>query len=77
MMQFLDGHTELELRLELGGHDIQSPRDIFVDADESSLAIRIQHSGSLKTLMETKCLYDKIKPAETIWSVLSINYAFS
>ncbi|PSS19308.1 Inactive shikimate kinase [Actinidia chinensis var. chinensis] len=65
--EFLDGHTELELRLELGGHDIQSPRDIFVDADESSLAIRIQHSGSLKTLMETKCLYDKIKPAETIW----------
>ncbi|KAL7166801.1 hypothetical protein ACSBR2_037471 [Camellia fascicularis] len=65
--EFLDGPTEVELRLELGGHDIQSSRDIFVDAEESSLTIRVQHSGSLKTLMETTCLYEKIKPAETIW----------
>ncbi|XP_028105774.1 probable inactive shikimate kinase like 2, chloroplastic, partial [Camellia sinensis] len=57
MLQFLDGPTKVQLRLELGGHDIQSSRDIFVDAEESSLTIRVQHSGSLKTLMETICLY--------------------
>ncbi|XAR70666.1 hypothetical protein NMG60_11027591 [Bertholletia excelsa] len=65
--EFLDGPTEVELKLELGGHDIQSSRDILVDAEDNSLAIRVKHSGSLKTLMETSCLYDKIKPAETIW----------
>ncbi|KAH7842661.1 hypothetical protein Vadar_007798 [Vaccinium darrowii] len=65
--EFLDGPTELELRLELGNHSINSTRDIFVDADESSLTVKVQHSGSLWTLMETTCLYDKIKPAETIW----------
>ncbi|XP_052209850.1 probable inactive shikimate kinase like 2, chloroplastic isoform X2 [Diospyros lotus] len=65
--EFLDGSTEVELRLELGGHEIQSYRDIIVDADESSLAIRVQQSGSLRTLMETACLFNKIKPAETIW----------
>ncbi|KAE9446221.1 hypothetical protein C3L33_21880, partial [Rhododendron williamsianum] len=67
MMQFLDGPTELELRLELSKYAINSTRDIFVDADESSLTVRVQHSGSLWTLMEATCLYDKIKPAETIW----------
>ncbi|KAG5524258.1 hypothetical protein RHGRI_031060 [Rhododendron griersonianum] len=65
--EFLDGPTELELRLELSKYAINSTRDIFVDADESSLTVRVQHSGSLWTLMEATCLYDKIKPAETIW----------
>ncbi|GMP97161.1 hypothetical protein CsSME_00045526 [Camellia sinensis var. sinensis] len=59
-MQFLDGPTKVELRLELGGHDIQSSRDIFVDAEKSSLTIRVQHSRSLKTLMETTCLYKNL-----------------
>ncbi|PQP99600.1 putative inactive shikimate kinase like 2 chloroplastic [Prunus yedoensis var. nudiflora] len=43
--EFLDGSSEVELRLQLG------------------------HSGSLITLMETNHLYDKIKPAETIWYI--------
>lgn len=68
-MQFLDGCTEVELRLQLGGRNIKSSRDIFVDADGSSLIIKVQHSGSLVTLMETNQLFDKIKPAETIWFV--------
>ncbi|KAK2970663.1 hypothetical protein RJ640_017787 [Escallonia rubra] len=66
-MQFSDGSSEVELRLKLGDRDIPSTRDISVEAEESSLAIRIKHSGSPMTLMETSCLYEKIKPAETIW----------
>ncbi|KAK9928043.1 hypothetical protein M0R45_025199 [Rubus argutus] len=67
--EFLDGSTEVELRLQLGGRNIKSSRDIFVDADGSSLIIKVQHSGSLVTLMETNQLFDKIKPAETIWYI--------
>lgn len=68
-LQFLDGSSEVELRLQLGGQNIQSTRDIFVDANGTSLTIEVQHSGSLITLMETNHLFDKIKPAETIWFV--------
>ncbi|KAK3026692.1 hypothetical protein RJ639_041539 [Escallonia herrerae] len=68
-MQFSDGSSEMELRLKLGDRDIPSTRDISVEAEESSLAVRIKHSGSPMTLMETSCLYEKIKPAETIWSL--------
>ncbi|KAL6178627.1 hypothetical protein ACLB2K_050145 [Fragaria x ananassa] len=65
--EFLDGSTEVELRLQLGGRNVTSSRDIFVDANGSSLTIKVQHSGSFVTLMETNQLFDKIKPAETIW----------
>lgn len=65
--EFLDGSTEVELRLELVGHDTLTSRDVFVDMNETSLAIKVRHSGTLKTMMETSHLYDKIKPAETIW----------
>lgn len=65
-MQFSDGSSDVELRLELGDRGIQSTKDIFVDASENFLTVRLQCSGSPKTLMETS-LYDKIKPAETIW----------
>lgn len=64
--EFSDCSSEVELRLDLGDRAIQSSRDVFVDANENSLSIRILHSGYLKTLMETS-LYEKIKPAETIW----------
>ncbi|XP_047342390.1 probable inactive shikimate kinase like 2, chloroplastic [Impatiens glandulifera] len=67
--EFTDGSTDVELRLELNGHDVQSSRDVFVDTDENSLTIRIQRPGYNKTLMETTCLYDKIKPSETIWFI--------
>ncbi|KAK1375010.1 CS domain-containing protein [Heracleum sosnowskyi] len=64
--EFSDGSSDVELRLELGDRNIQSTKDIFVDANESFLTVRLQCSGFPKTLMETS-LYDKIKPAETIW----------
>ncbi|KAL6183695.1 hypothetical protein ACLB2K_045106 [Fragaria x ananassa] len=67
--EFLDGSTEVELRLQLRGRNITSSRDIFVDANGSSLTIKVQHSGSFVTLMETNQLFDKIKPAETIWYI--------
>lgn len=67
-MQFSDGSSDMELRLELGDRDIQSTKDILVDANESFLTVRLQCSGFPKTLIETS-LYDKIKPAETIWYV--------
>uniref|UniRef100_M1B6N9 ATP binding protein n=1 Tax=Solanum tuberosum TaxID=4113 RepID=M1B6N9_SOLTU len=66
--EFSDGSSEVELRLELGQGDV-TPKDIYVDANESSLAIRVKQSGIVRTLMETSTLYEKIKPAETIWYI--------
>lgn len=51
------------------GLDIQSSRDIFVDADGTSLVVQVQHSGSHITLIETNKMFEKIKPAETIWFI--------
>ncbi|KAJ4847122.1 hypothetical protein Tsubulata_024597 [Turnera subulata] len=66
--EFSDGYTEVELRLPLGDQEVQS-RDIFVDADGTSLFVRIQSSGLPVTLIETNALFDRIKPAETIWYI--------
>lgn len=73
-MQFSDGSSDMELRLQLGGIDISGPRDIYVDANDTSLAIQLKHSGSLMTLMETDSLFDRIKSAETIWLVVLCVY---
>ncbi|KAK6119506.1 hypothetical protein DH2020_046748 [Rehmannia glutinosa] len=67
-MQFHDDSSEVELRLELGDESI-SPAEIFVDANENSLVIRVQNSGYLKTLLDTNNLYGMIKPSETIWYI--------
>ncbi|KAJ9152435.1 hypothetical protein P3X46_026001 [Hevea brasiliensis] len=67
--EFFDGSSEVELRLPLGSQDFQSSRDIFVDADGTFLIVRIQRSGSLATLIETNHLFEKVKPAETIWFI--------
>lgn len=56
------------MRLFLGDESIQSSKDVFVDADESFLTIKTKHEGSFRTAMEIG-LYEKIKPAETIWFV--------
>lgn len=69
-MQFSDGSSEVELRLQMGGQDNLSSKDVFVDADGSSLTVRVKRSGSLLTLIETNQLFDNIKPAETIWFVI-------
>ncbi|KAL3497900.1 hypothetical protein ACH5RR_040632 [Cinchona calisaya] len=66
--EFSEGSSEVELRLKLGDIDVSS-KDIFVDANENSLVIKLQHSGSLRTLMDTSCLYERIKPSETIWYI--------
>ncbi|KAJ6943064.1 inactive shikimate kinase like 2 [Populus alba x Populus x berolinensis] len=67
--EFSDSSSEVELRLSLVGLDIQSSRDIFVDADGTSLVVQVQHSGSHITLIETNKMFEKIKPAETIWFI--------
>ncbi|GLT58547.1 hypothetical protein SLA2020_314320 [Shorea laevis] len=67
--EFYDGSSEVELRLQLGVQDVQVSKDIFVDADGTSLSVRIKQSGSFVTLIETNSLFDKIKPAETIWYI--------
>lgn len=59
----------MELRLQLGKQELSTSRDIFVDADGTSLTVRIKRHGSLITLLQTNQLFEKIKPAETIWSV--------
>jgi len=75
-MQFSDSSSEVELRLSLVGLDIQSSRDIFVDADGTSLVVQVQHSGSHITLIETNKMFEKIKPAETIWFVAQKIHGF-
>lgn len=68
-MQFSDSTSEVELRLQLRAQDVESSRDIFVDAKDTSLTIRVQRRGSVVTLIETSHLFERIKPAETIWFV--------
>ncbi|XP_002518979.2 probable inactive shikimate kinase like 2, chloroplastic isoform X2 [Ricinus communis] len=67
--EFSDGSSEVELRLPLGSQDYESGKDIFVDADGTSLIVRVKRSGSFTTLIQTNYLFDKIKPAETIWYI--------
>lgn len=64
--EFSDSSDEVELRLFVGDESIQSSKDVFVDADEKFLIIKTKHDGSFRTAMEIS-LYEKIKPAETIW----------
>lgn len=66
--EFSDGSSEVELRLDLGEEGI-SPKEIFLDANGNSLVIKVQHSGFLRTLLDTNKLYGMIKPAETIWYI--------
>ncbi|TXG54200.1 hypothetical protein EZV62_019456 [Acer yangbiense] len=62
-------NKELYKRLNRTGEDIQSFKDVFVDAHGSSLTVRLKRFGSLLTLIETHQLFDKIKPSETIWYI--------
>ncbi|CAO2842339.1 unnamed protein product [Amaranthus hypochondriacus] len=65
--EFYDGPSDVELRLLLGSMSVQSSKEIQVDADGNSLIIKIKQPEAIVTLMETKQLYDRIKPGETIW----------
>ncbi|MED6205952.1 putative inactive shikimate kinase like 2, chloroplastic [Stylosanthes scabra] len=67
--EFSDGSSEVDLRLNIGGFDVRSSRDLSVNADDTSLAIRVLRPGSPITLIETNRLFDRIKPAETIWYI--------
>ncbi|KAG6431513.1 hypothetical protein SASPL_109592 [Salvia splendens] len=66
--EFSDDSSEVELRLELGEENI-SPGEVYVDATEKSLVIRVQSSGYTKTLLDTHDLYGMIKPSEMIWYI--------
>ncbi|KAL0913518.1 hypothetical protein M5K25_016984 [Dendrobium thyrsiflorum] len=67
--EFSDGGTDVELRLDISALGVESSRDIFVDVDDCSLLIRVKASGTLRTLMQTDCLFERVKPAETIWYI--------
>ncbi|XP_042389421.1 probable inactive shikimate kinase like 2, chloroplastic isoform X1 [Zingiber officinale] len=67
--EFYDNTVEVELKLDIGKLDVTKSSDIFVDVDESSLLVRVKASGTLITLMETNCLFERIKPSETIWYI--------
>uniref|UniRef100_K7L1W4 sucrose synthase n=1 Tax=Glycine max TaxID=3847 RepID=K7L1W4_SOYBN len=58
----------MELRLNIGGLDVRSSRDISVDTNDTSLAI-ILRPGSPITLIETNPLFDRVKSSETIWYI--------
>ncbi|KAL8141750.1 hypothetical protein V2J09_014782 [Rumex salicifolius] len=64
---FYDGSPDVELRVQLGGTNVEDSKDVYVDANECSLVVGVKSSGSLKILMETNQLYGRIKPGETIW----------
>ncbi|KAL0740473.1 hypothetical protein Bca4012_081986 [Brassica carinata] len=66
---FTDGGKEVELRLRLKTGETLSPKDISVDADGTSLAVKEKRNGLLITLLETNQLFDKIMPSETIWYI--------
>jgi hypothetical protein len=68
-MQFFDNASEIELKLNIRSMDIRSTKDILVDANDTSLTIKVLRSGSPITLIETNPLFDRIKPSETIWFV--------
>ncbi|KAL2900654.1 putative inactive shikimate kinase like 2 chloroplastic, partial [Bienertia sinuspersici] len=65
--EFNDGPSDVELRLLLGDMKVQSSKEIHVDVDSKSLVVGIKQPGSIIRLMETKQLYDRVKPGETIW----------
>ncbi|KAF8108940.1 hypothetical protein N665_0104s0250 [Sinapis alba] len=67
--EFTDGGREVELRLRLKTGETLSPKDISVDADGTSLAVKEKRNGLLITLLETNQLFDKIMPSETIWYI--------
>uniref|UniRef100_A0A803PRB5 CS domain-containing protein n=2 Tax=Cannabis sativa TaxID=3483 RepID=A0A803PRB5_CANSA len=68
-MQFFDNSSEVELRVHLKDQNVRSSKDVFVDANETSLTIRALNSGSPTTLIEANRLFDRVKPAETIWLI--------
>jgi hypothetical protein len=68
-MQFSDNASEMELKLNIGSMDIRNTKDILVDANDTSLTIKVLRSGSPITFIETNPLFDRIKPSETIWFV--------
>ncbi|WJX56344.1 putative inactive shikimate kinase like 2, chloroplastic [Trifolium repens] len=67
--EFFDNASEMELKLNIGSMDIRSTKDILVDANDTSLTIKVLRSGSPITLIETNPLFDRIKPSETIWYI--------
>ncbi|KAI5438110.1 probable inactive shikimate kinase like 2, chloroplastic [Lathyrus oleraceus] len=68
--QFSDGGSEMELRLHIGDMDITNTGDICVDAEDTSLSIKVLRSGgSPITLIRINSLFDRIKPSETIWYI--------
>ncbi|EEE51462.1 hypothetical protein OsJ_32585 [Oryza sativa Japonica Group] len=67
--KFTDGGGEVELRLDIGKLGIENSRDVFVDVDDTSLLVRAKSDGTLRTLINVKQLFDRIKSSETIWFI--------
>uniref|UniRef100_A0A0D3HGY9 CS domain-containing protein n=1 Tax=Oryza barthii TaxID=65489 RepID=A0A0D3HGY9_9ORYZ len=67
--EFTDGGGEVELRLDIGKLGIENSRDVFVDVDDTSLLVRAKSDGTLRTLINVKQLFDRIKSSETIWFI--------
>jgi hypothetical protein len=59
----------VELRLDIGKLGIENSRDVFVDVDDTSLLVRAKSDGTLRTLINVKQLFDRIKSSETIWFI--------
>ncbi|CAM8877817.1 unnamed protein product [Rhodiola kirilowii] len=67
--QFLDGSSEVELRVKLESAEAIGPMDIVLDAGETTLTIKVRRYGLLTTVVEIGRLFDRIRPSETIWYI--------
>uniref|UniRef100_A0A7N1A5P7 CS domain-containing protein n=1 Tax=Kalanchoe fedtschenkoi TaxID=63787 RepID=A0A7N1A5P7_KALFE len=67
--EFADGASEVELRVKLESAEAIGPKDIILDARETTLTIKVQRYGLLTTVVEISRLFDRIRPSETIWYV--------
>ncbi|KAL9664356.1 hypothetical protein QQ045_019756 [Rhodiola kirilowii] len=67
--EFLDGSSEVELRVKLESAEAIGPKDIVLDAGETTLTIKVRRYGLLTTVVEIGRLFDRIRPSETIWYI--------
>ncbi|KAJ4784898.1 Shikimate kinase [Rhynchospora pubera] len=67
--EFSDSGGEVELRIDIKSLNVESSSDVFVDADDIALLIRAKSAGILKTLIDVKQLFERVKSSETIWYI--------
>lgn len=55
--------------MKLDSAETIGPKDIVLDAGETTLTIRVKRYGLLTTVVQINQLFDRIRPTETIWYI--------